>query len=791
MRRLAAVILGLGLVATACSVQPLADPGLGDRPLSTVVYAADGSVLATWYASENRELVPYDELPQALIDAVVAIEDERFWLHTGVDVEAMVRALLANVEAGDVVQGGSTITQQYLKNVVLTPEVSVDRKVEEAILALRLEEGLDKRAILERYLNTVYLGAGAYGVATAAQTYFGARVQDLTIAQAALLAGLIRAPSSTDPFRFPDAARERRNVVLDKMVSLGWLDRDAAAAAKAAPLGVVADRSPEVRFPYFVAEVRRRLLEDPALGATREERYDLLFNGGLSIYTTIDPAVQAAAEEAVDSVMADEAPSAALVAIDPRSGYVTALVGGRDFFSESDPVARFNLATQGRRQAGSAFKPFVLAAALEQGFQLDNVLPGGTSVEIATPSGPWFVTNYDEATFPDLTLAEATVFSVNVVYARLMDLVGPERVANLAEAMGITSDLQPFHSLALGAQEVSVLDMASAYGTFANGGVHVDPIFVTAIEDRDGVNIYEAVPATSAVLDRTIAERVTSTLSDVVRRGTGQQARIGRPSAGKTGTTQDHADAWFVGYTPELVAAVWVGFPTGTVPMEPPATPFSVTGGTWPAWIWSRFAASALAGVPYGDLAIASEQGTVAVDIDVSTGFLAGPLCPRENVQRVYLPSDRAPTIVCPVHNPEGVQTAAASLPDVVGLALAEAVSSLADLGVGAVVDWAAPGPLAQGTVLAQDPPAGSSRIDGPVRLTVAGPRPGTVLPVLIGLPLPTAEDRLNELGVRYDVVVLAEDDPDAAAARRGIVWKQSPASGAVDAGQVTVWVNP
>jgi len=789
MRRFALAGLVLSLVGSACAVQPLADPGLGTHPLSTTIYAADGSVLATWYADEQRTLVPYEELPQTLIDAVVAIEDERYWQHPGIDLQAMARALLADVEAGQAVQGGSTITQQYLKNVVLSSEVSVDRKIEEAILALRLEEGLDKKTILERYLNTVYFGAGAYGVGTAAAVYFGKDVRDLDLAESALLAGLIRAPSASNPFEHPDVARARRRVVLDKMVALGWAGATAADRAAAEPLHLRDDPRPAVRFPYFVAEVRRRLLANPALGATRQERYDLLTRGGLSIHTTLDPTMQRAAEEAVASVMDGQAPSAALAAIEPSTGHVVALVGGRGYDAPDDPVARFDLATQGRRPAGSAFKPFVLAAAFEHGFRPDTVLPGGRSVTIDTASGPWTVTNYDGAAFPDLTLTEATVYSVNVVYARLVDLVGPAHVADLAEAMGIRTDLQPYPSIALGAQDVSVLDMASAYGTFANGGTHVDPVFVTSIEDADAVDIYREIPARADVLDQTVADEVTAALTEVVRRGTGQQARIGRPSAGKTGTTQNHADAWFVGYTPQLAAAVWVGFPTGEIPMVPPATPFAVTGGTWPAWIWSRFASAALAGVPYGDLAVGSDQGLVAVDVDVSTGFLAGPLCPRAHVQRVYLPADRAPTIVCPVHNPTG--EVGATLPDVTGLPMPDAVRTLDALGLAVTVTWDRPGPLTPGTVIAQDPPAGSSRVDGPVRLELAGPQPGSTVPLLIGLPLPTATARLDELDVPYSTVTEREPDPAEAADRRGIVWKQTPPAGAGLGDPVTLWVNP
>ncbi|MCP3975434.1 MAG: PBP1A family penicillin-binding protein, partial [bacterium] len=595
MRRLLLALIALGLVAAGCAVEPLEDPGIGTGSLTTTVYAADGSVIAEWHAGEDRILVPYEEIPADLLNAVVAIEDERFWEHDGVDPRAVARALLNNVDAGEVVEGGSTITQQYLKNVALSSEISIDRKVEEAILAIRLEEGFTKEEILERYLNTVYLGAGSYGVGTAADRYFGRPVSDLSLAQSALLAALIQAPSNTDPRRHPEAAIARRSIVLDKMVELGWASVDQADEARKAQV-VLTDPEEQKRssYPYFTEEVKRRLLDERALGATVEERYELLFRGGLEIHTTLDPRVQQAAEAAVAEVVADAAPRAGVVAIDPRTGHVLGLVGGRDFYSETDASAQFNLATQGRRQAGSAFKPFTLAAALDSGWTLDRVVPGGKSVEIETPSGPWTVRNYNGAVFPDLTLTEATVYSVNVVYAQMIDGIGPERVVDTATRAGITTELDPFHSVTLGAQEVSVLEMASAFGTFATGGVHVEPTFVTRIEDSSGDQLMSSVPVVTQALETSVANAVTAALTEVVQRGTGQQARIGRAVAGKTGTSQQHHDAWFVGYTPELTAAVWVGFPDALVPLEYPATPYTITGGTWPAQIWARLASQAL-----------------------------------------------------------------------------------------------------------------------------------------------------------------------------------------------------
>jgi penicillin-binding protein 1A len=794
VKRWLAALSTLAVVSSACSVEPLADPGIGERGLSSIVYAADGSVLATWHAEEDRTLVEWTDLPKSFVDAVVAIEDERFWSHPGVDVRALARALLANVEAGEVVQGGSTITQQYLKNVLLTPEVTVDRKLEEAALAVRLEEGLSKEEIFQRYANTVYFGNGAYGVGTAARMYFGVDVHELTLSQSALLAAMIQAPADTDPYSEPDVALARRRLVLQKMSGLSWISAADAAAADAEDMALLPRRVvEEARYPYFTEEVKRRLLSDPALGETATDRYNALFRGGLRIHTTIDPLLQQFAEAAVASVMADQGPAAALVAIDPRTGHVLAVVGGDGFYDQDNPIAQFNLATQGQRQTGSAFKPFVLAAALEQGFTLSSVIEGGREVVVATDSGPWLVENYNAATFPDLPLLDATVFSVNVVFARLVDAVGPRAVTTLAQAAGITADLQPFHSVALGAQEVTVLDMASAYGTFAADGIHVDPVFVTSIDTHDGVNVWSATPNVTQALQREVARQVTAALSEVVQRGTGQQARIGRPIAGKTGTSQEHRDAWFVGYTPEMVAAIWVGYPEGLVPMEFPATPYNITGGSWPAQIWSRFASSALGGVPYGQLATADADGTVTVEIDTSTGFVAGPLCPRQHVQRLQLAADNAPTVICPIHNPSGlIDINSGAVPDVIGKSIAEAVPVLEAAGFRVTLRWDEPGPLAPGTIYGQDPSPGvAAQADSAVRLTVAGPDPAATTPHLLGLSSAAAASELSGRGMDIEIVVEAESNPDDAARRRGTVWKQDPAAYTTPPSTVRVWVNP
>lgn len=795
MPRLTAGALVIALVATACSVEPIEDPGIGAGSLTTTVYAADGSVLARWHAGEDRVLVSYEELPTDLVNAIVAIEDRRFWIHNGVDVRAVVRAVGIDIEAGDVVQGGSTITQQYLKNTVVGDEVTLERKTNEMGMALRLEQSLDKTEIFERYANTVFFGESSYGVGAAARRFFGKDVADLGLDEAALLAGLINQPTALNPYDNPEAALARRSLVLDEMVALGWLDRARADSAALAPLRLrPRGEADHMRFPYFTDEVRRQLLENPALGATTEERVDRLTRGGLSVYTTLDPGMQVAAERAVFSVVPEAGPSGALVAMDPRTGAVVAVVGGRDFYDPNDPIAQFNLATQGKRQPGSAFKPFALAAALEAGVSINSTWPGGREAVVDGLHGSWRVANYDEAFYPGLTLHEATVFSVNVPYAYLVDFIGPERVIAAADAAGIHSELDAVPSVVLGTQEVTVLDMTEGYATLANNGIHVDAVFVTRIVDADGAVLYEHMPTFSRVFSDESAASVTAALTEAVRRGTGQQAKIGRPVAGKTGTTEGSHDAWFVGYTPELVAAVWVGFGSGNLALVAPNTEYTVTGGTWPARIWSRFAIAALEGVAYSGLDQELSVETTTVVIDTSTGYLAGPMCPRSRVASVTLRPAAAPTIVCPIHNPVGVAVNASGVvPGVQSRDLASAVSLLEASGYAVRLRWDPSSWSLPGTVTEQTPAPGTAWGAGlEVGLVVAGPEPGTGMPEVIGLYGADARERLASLGAVVTMIPLDDPNPDPAIdIGPGGVWAQVPGPGEPMDGAVTIWVLP
>ncbi len=792
MSRLTVGVVAMALVATACSVAPIEDPGIGAGNLTTTVYAADGSVLAEWHAGNDRTLVTYDELPTHLVNAIVAIEDRRFWIHNGVDVRAVARAASANLEAGQIVQGGSTITQQYVKNVLTGDAITLQRKTEEIGLALRIEESLSKTEIFERYVNTTFFGENSYGIGAAARRYFGKEAAALDLSESALLAGIVNAPTTLNPYENPAAALERRELVLDEMVNLGWLERELADEAAVAPLQLLPrGAADEMAFPYFTDEVRRELLDNPALGDTPEERSERINAGGLRIFTTLDPNIQVAAEAAVASVLPDEGPAAALVAIDPRDGRVLAIVGGRDYYDAADPIAQFNLATQGSRQPGSSFKPFALAAALESGIAIDSTWPGGRAATVDGRNGSWQVANHEDAYFPGLTLREATVFSVNVPYAYLVDLIGPERVVSAAAQAGIETTLDAVPSIVLGTQNVTVFDMAEGYTTFAGGGVHVEPVLVTRVEDPDGAVVFEHLPRYTQVFSADVAAEVTATLTEAVRRGTGQQAKIGRPVAGKTGTSEDNHDAWFIGYTPELVAAVWVGFAAGNVPMVAPHTEYTITGGTWPARIWSRFAISALEGVPYSSVETESDVDLVTVSLDTSTGFLAGPLCPRAHVATVRLRPAVVPSIICPIHNPDGVAITDGIVPTVERLSVLEAVTLLEAGGFDVKISWDPTSEATPGSIVTQAPAAQTPLSSGGiVAIAVAGPEPGTVLPDVVGRHRADAIERLETTGVTVNVIALEDPTPDESTRSRWI-WAQSPAAGEPAAGEVTIWVEP
>lgn len=595
--------LVLVIVAGACAYTVPLEP-VSNVARSTFIYDVQGNLIARLHAEEDREPVKLDQVAPVLKDAVIAIEDERFYAHNGVDLRATFRALLRNLEGGEVVEGGSTITQQYVKNVLIGRKRTVARKIKEASLAYQLERNFTKDTILERYLNTVYFGNGAYGAEAAAQRFFGKTAKDVTLSEAALLAGMIRAPERYDPFESPDVADARRRLVLRRMLDLDMIGE---AEIQTAADEVPNVERPDERYPagHYVEAVKRFLLEDETFGATRQERRDLLFKGGLRIHTNLDMRMQQAAEQAVAEALANEGNIiAALVSVEPATGKVRALWGGHEFFGP-ERKAKFDFATVGRRQTGSAFKPLTLTAALTEGIGPFQVYPAPGKITLKPDEygPPWEVTNYGGGGYGALTLTDGTIRSVNTVYAQLILDVGPEVVTDLAKEMGIESPLEHNPAAVLGTNPVTPLDMASAFGTLAADGVHTDPKFVDRVEDADGKVIYKAPETRRRVLSKMVVRNVTKILRRVITGGTATSARlkITDEVAGKTGTAQRWRDAWFVGYSTSLVTAVWVGNPDKPVAMSPPLTKRRVTGGSYPAAVWKLFMEQALQWAPPGD----------------------------------------------------------------------------------------------------------------------------------------------------------------------------------------------
>jgi penicillin-binding protein 1A len=572
-----ALLASLVLLVAVAFLAPLPyDP---PAPLQTAFFFdREDRLIARVTAEERRTVVPLRRIPEQVRQAFLAAEDERFYRHMGVDPIAILRALWEDLTGGRF-QGGSTITQQLVRNTsepYVGRERTLWRKIREAVMAVRLERRFSKDEILEMYLNQIYFGEGAYGVEAASQEYFGTHVWNLDLAQAATLAGSVAAPSRYNPRASSDAAMERRDWVLQRMATLEYIEPDEAGVARAEDLELAAPKPQESRAAYFVdyltRDVRRRL------GA------DVMYRGGLQVESTLDLDIQRAAEQAIAGVLNERGdPDAALVAIDVRTGGILAMVGGRDFHR-----SQVNLATgQGGsgRQAGSAFKPFVLARALQEGISPYEVYsaPGSITVD------GWDVSNFGGSSYGALSVRSATVSSVNTVFAQLVDDVGADDVADLAHRMGIRSDLPPVLSLALGSAEVTPLEMTAAYATLASGGIYRRPTGVGKIVDSRGEVVERLDAEGRRALDAETAGEVTDILLDVVAGGTGEGAQLSSAEvAGKTGTAQDHSDAWFCGYTSEVAACVWMGHAEARIPMTS-VQGVTVTGGTLPADIWQAF----------------------------------------------------------------------------------------------------------------------------------------------------------------------------------------------------------
>jgi penicillin-binding protein 1A len=614
----------IGLLLTLFYVYSQLELPRTPPPLQTTyIYDRDGHQIATLHAAVDRTIIPLSKMPEQLQHAVVSVEDQDFYSHPGIDVLGIVRAAWTDLVEREIVQGGSTITQQLVKNVYagqyvedpktgeqtyVLPPRTFGQKVRESLLAIKVEREFTKDEILAKYLNTVYFGRGAYGVQAAARTFFQKDASDLTVNESALLAGMIQSPSYYDPVDQEQGALDRRNFVLQQMANEGYLtqvraDQLAAKDIKVDPIEV------GLNFPaklgYFLDYTRRELIAKYSEGE--------VFGGGLQVTTTLDSDMQRYAQEAVANRLPTPGdPAAALVAIDPRDGAVRAMYGGKNF-----AASQVNLATGdggSGRQAGSAFKPFTLAAAMEAGYSLNSRWSGPSSITIPDPKcytdgRPWELQNAADEESGTFTLQQATAFSVNTVFAQVASAVGPEAIVDVAHRMGIRSPLEPVCSITLGSQSVTPLEMANAYATLAAHGWRHRATPLGTVDAADGNVLDQIGGRGKQELSRNDADLVTYALEGVISGGTGTAANIDRPAAGKTGTAQNYWDAWFCGYVPQLVTCVWVGYPQGQIPLENVEGVPAVFGGTIPAEIWHDFMTQATANMQVKDFPTPSFEG--------------------------------------------------------------------------------------------------------------------------------------------------------------------------------------
>ena len=849
----------ISLLSTSCYTYETLefDINIPEQAESSIVLASDGTLITTLVAPENRTSARrLEEIPEIARNAVIAIEDERFYKHDGFDLKGILRAARSNLEAGGISQGGSTITQQYVKLAIIeNVEQTASRKLEELWYATRLEDEYGKDFILLQYLNTVYFGHGAYGIKAAAQTYFNKDISEISINEAALLAGLLKAPSRYDPFRNYSQSLRRSHLVLDRMVANGFITPEQRDEAAESP-PKLEEYKPrlETEYPagHFVEEVRKWFLENPAFGANRSIREMLLYEGGVRIETTVDLALQEAAEKAVENHLPSNQnlPDASVVVIDPQTGQIIAMVGGRDFFADEDD-AKVNLAMGNGRQAGSSFKPIGLAAALESGWEVTATYPAPNVLEFFIPGADndnrvWWVSgglnghDADEPKFekglmalfqflvreghieisedhietieyrddpeddpefvdvklnewinnrkweysmnsmfdyrikmledvpgwswepiedteltpmsepPMVDLARATRSSYNTVFAQLSMQMGAERVVNLARRLGVKSPVQAVNSNVLGTSNVTLLDMASAYSTFANRGVYTPPSMVTSVTRMDGTPLWKWNRGLERAIDSKLVDQLTWVLEGTINEGTGHRAKIGRPAAGKTGTTQNYADALFVGYTPQIATAVWVGYPKGQIPMVPPLTERKVYGGTFPALIWKDVMLAAHADLPIKNFATPPTSSTTT--IPNRTGLV---------------------------------------MPELIGLTLENAKLNMKDNGLEnqmLTVIEVTDADSEPGLVLGQSPETGTSLLNSSKILVEVAIQPTetnkTKVPDLVGEALVEVSPLLASLGLGYEISLVP--NPEEENELPEIIWAQNPNPGTmVDSGSV------
>ncbi|MFH1624035.1 MAG: PBP1A family penicillin-binding protein [Pseudomonadota bacterium] len=587
--------------------------------ITTKVYSDQGELIGEFYV-ERRIIVPITRIPKMLIEAFVAAEDSRFYEHRGINLPSVIRAFFKNIEAGRVVQGGSTITQQVTKYFLLSPERRFSRKIREAILAYRIENQLSKENILFLYLNQIYLGHGAYGVESAAQTYFDKHVEDLNLGECAILAGLPKAPNRYSPFTKPEIARKRQAYVLKQMLKDGYINTRQFNEALNATLHLDTKKNGQVlRAPYFAEHIRRYI----------EGKYgsDTLYKDGLQVYSTVNLSMQDAAERALESGLMDLEKRAnyqeleqsievqgALICMDPHTGHIKAMVGGRDFGK-----TQFNRAIQAKRQAGSAFKPMIYAAALDSGYTPATIIIDSPIIyDDPIKEETWKPKNFERKFHGPITFREALAKSRNVVTVKILKDIGIDYAASYAKLLGITSQLNMDLTMALGSSSVSLLELTGAYGVFVAQGKRAKPIFITRVIDREGRTLEQNEPQVEEVISPQTAYLMTNLLKGVVENGTGWRAKVlHRPVGGKTGTSNNEVDAWFIGFTPNLIAGTWVGFDDHRNLGE------HETGSGAAAPIWVQFMKEVLRDKPIRDFPV--PDGIVFVKTDRKTGLLASP----------------------------------------------------------------------------------------------------------------------------------------------------------------------
>ncbi|MDW7651741.1 MAG: penicillin-binding protein 1A [Bacillota bacterium] len=658
LTRIAIILFLLGLLATVGAVGFLAVTVAGmedvpdiETPLTSTFYDRNNEVITTRF-EQNRFEVALEDVPTDLVDAFIAVEDHRFYEHHGIDLQGLMRAVIRNLRERRLAEGGSTITQQLARNLFLTHDKTFARKAQEMLLTVQLERKFSKDEILEKYLNTIYFGHSAYGVEAAARTYFGKSVGDLTLGEATILAGIPRGPAYYSPYLNMEAALNRRNVVLARMVDEGHItpaEKEQAAAEELTLQDRGSAQAAQQTGIYFI----NHLINDE-LVALFPDNPDIAFRGGLHVYTTLDKAMQQKAEavvtnedllpQALTTEAGETVPlEVALVALDPLDGSVRALVGGRDFAD-----SQINMALK-KRSPGSAFKPFTFAAALQAGLTPAAVRVSEPVTFEERGQEPYEPTEYGANFYGPLIMRNALARSSNIVSVKLHDEIGRDKTVDMAKTLGIKSSLRENLSLPLGTSEVTPLEMAAAYAPFANQGMRVEPRFITRITDSSGRVLYQSEPLRNLVLDARIAYQMTDMMKTVMETGTGRNLNIGRPVAGKTGTSQDHRDSYMVGYTPDLVSAVWIGN------LDYQSMGSGQTGSVRAGRVWAEFMRTALAGQPAQDFE--RPAGLTAVNICPYTGLLHNPDCDLEPVRELFIagtePKEQCSWPECPHCPPE------------------------------------------------------------------------------------------------------------------------------------------